>query len=259
MKLSIKRNKSAFIGIACGVLCALCVGAYVTQVDAQAEAAQAEILARYGGDQIEVCVAKRDIAAGQTITDSDIEQKLWIATMLPVDAVTVKSDAIGQQVGSSILAGEVISKIRFGFDSASIDVPAGMVALSVPANPVQTVGGALSPGMSVDVYAVGGSSTSRIASGVGVIETCANSGNSGSNAWVTLALPPDKVAEMVSAAENLELHFALPSEVGMEELSADVSGQVDEDDFAELVANDSQNADIADAAGNVAGGVQEAV
>lgn len=212
MKLSIKRNRTALAAISCGILCAACVGLYVSQVDEQAHAAQAEMLARYGGDQVEVCVAKRDIAAGQTITDGDIETKMWIAALLPADAITSKSDAVGQQVGSSILAGEVVSGARFGFDSASIEVPDGMMALSVPARAVQAVGGALDPGMNVDVYAVGASSTVRIAAAT-VLETCASEGSSSSSStWVTLALPPDKIPEMVSAAENAELYFVLPSE-----------------------------------------------
>lgn len=211
MKLTLERNKPAVIAAACGLLCAACVGMYMADVDGQAHAAQSEMLARYGGDQVEVCVAKRDIAAGQTIADGDIETKMWIATLLPADAVTAKADAVGQQVGSSILAGEVVSQARFGFASSSIEVPDGMVALSVPARAVQAVGGALAPGMSVDVYAVGANATARIASSVPVLETCADAASASSASWVTLALAPEKVPEMVSAAESTELYFVLPS------------------------------------------------
>ena len=52
-------------GIACGVLCAACVLAYLTSVRGEADAARAEALARYGGEQVEVCVARRDVAAGE--------------------------------------------------------------------------------------------------------------------------------------------------------------------------------------------------
>lgn len=211
MKLTLERNKPAVIAAACGLLCAACVGMYMADVDGQAHAAQSEMLARYGGDQVEVCVAKRDIAAGQTIADGDIETKMWIATLLPADAVTAKADAVGQQVRSSILAGEVVSQARFGFASSSIEVPDGMVALSVPARAVQAVGGALAPGMSVDVYAVGANATARIASSVPVLETCADASSASSASWVTLALAPEKVPEMVSAAESTELYFVLPS------------------------------------------------
>lgn len=206
-----KRNRSAVAAVACGLLCAACVALYIAQVDEQAHAAQAEMLARYGGDQVEVCVAKRDIAAGQTITDGDLEMRMWIAALLPAEAVCAKADAVGQQAGSSILAGEVVSKARFGFESSAIEVPDGMVALSVPARAVQAVGGALAPGMSVDVYAVGAASTARVAASAKVLETCATEVSSSAGSWVTLALPPEKIPEMVSAAENTELYFVLPS------------------------------------------------
>lgn len=109
------------------------------------------------------------------------------------------------------MAGEVVSQARFGFATSSIEVPEGMVALSVPARAVQAVGGALAPGMSVDVYAVGANATARIASSVPVLETCADAASASSASWVTLALAPEKVPEMVSAAESTELYFVLPS------------------------------------------------
>ena len=46
-------------------------------------ARRADALARYGGDQVEVCVAKRDIAAGETVDSGAIETRLWVADLLP--------------------------------------------------------------------------------------------------------------------------------------------------------------------------------
>lgn len=213
-----KRNRSMIIGLICGLGCALCVGLYIASVDEQAKTAQAEILARYGGEQVEVCVARRDIAAGETLADSDIETKTWIAALLPADAISVRGDAVGQQVGSTILAGEVISSKRFGFETADIEVPEGMSAISVPAKDVQAVGGALKAGMRCDVYAIGANATSKLASSVLVLTTSSteDSASSQSTTWVTLAVEPSRVEEMVSAAQNLDLYFVLPSSVNSE-------------------------------------------
>lgn len=209
-----KRNRSAAIGIAFGLLCAICIGIYIMHVDEQANAKQAEMLAKYGGDQIDVCVAKRDIVAGSTILDGDIETKTWIATLLPANAMTEKSEVVGKRVGSTILAGEVISESRFGFESADIDVPDGFVAVSVPSREVQAVGGAIAAGMATDVYAVGASSTTRIAAAVQVLATSmsSDSTNASASAWITLAVKPEIVQELVSAAETMEIYFTLPSE-----------------------------------------------
>ena len=200
------------IGLVCGLGCALCVGLYTMQVDEQAHAAQAEMLAKYGGDQIDVCVAKHDIPAGQVITEGDIETKTWIASLLPQNAITDRSNAVGKQVGSTILAGEVISPSRFGLESADIEVPEGLSAISVPIEDVQAVGGALKPGMTADVYATGANSTSKIATSVLILATSMTSDNASSRgAWLTLAIKPSRAEEMVSAAQNLELYFVLPS------------------------------------------------
>ena len=64
-----KRSRTTIIGIACGLACAACVFAYAQGVRGEADAARAEALARYGGEQLEVCVAKRDIAAGESPDD----------------------------------------------------------------------------------------------------------------------------------------------------------------------------------------------
>lgn len=188
---------------------------YIASVDEKVNATQAEMLAKYGGDQVEVCVARRDIAAGEILTDSDIETKTWIAALLPADAVSVRGDAVGKQVGSTILAGEVISSRRFGLESADIDIPDGMSAISVPAKDVQAVGGALKAGMRCDVYAIGANATTKLASSVLVLTTSStqDSSSTSSTIWVTLAIEPNRVEEMVSAAENLSLYFVIPSSV----------------------------------------------
>ena len=75
-----RRNKTAAAGAICGVLCALCVLGYTQSVRGEAERARADALARYGGDQVEVCVAKRDIAAGETVDSGAIETRCGLPT-----------------------------------------------------------------------------------------------------------------------------------------------------------------------------------
>lgn len=210
-----KRNKTTVIGIVCGVLCAACVFAYTQSVRGEADQARREALARYGGDQVEVCVAKRDIAAGETVDGSAIETRLWVADLLPAEAIRSASDVVGTKASSMLLAGEVLSKRRFQAEGSSIDVPNGQVAISVPAKDVQAVGGAVAAGSVVDVYATGGSDTQALARGVRVLAISVGGGEaSGSSAakvsWVTIAVDADKAEEMVAAAQKTELYFTLP-------------------------------------------------
>ncbi len=214
-----KRNKTLIIGIVCGVACAACVLMYTQGVRGEVDQARADALARYGGDQVEVCVAKRDIAAGETVDASAVETKLWVADLLPAGAVRSASEVVGTKASDLVLAGEVLSDRRFASGASKIDVPAGMCAISVPAKDVQAVGGAVCAGDSVDVYATGDSSTRSIARSVQVLATSAGASESSSSSsssskvsWVTLAVKSDQVEELVAASQKTELYLVLPGE-----------------------------------------------
>lgn len=207
-----KVSKSTLVGVICAVCCAACVALYLAHVNQQAESERAEALARYGGEQIEVLVATRNIAAGETVTEGSVDVQLWLADLLPEGAVTSADEVVGKQLGSSILKGEVVSTQRLSKTSSDFEVPEGMAAVSVPTRDVQALGGAVQPGMSVQVYATGASSTSLLIKDALVLETSlADSGSltSSSSAWVTLAVPAESVQELVAAAQNLELYFVL--------------------------------------------------
>lgn len=209
-----KRSKSTIAGVACALACMACVGLYMGQVDAEAQAYRREAMERYGGEQIEVCVAARDIAAGETIGEGALETRTWLAALLPEGAMASSAEVVGRQAGSSILKGEVVTAKRLEASQASLQVPDGLVAVSVPAREVQAIGGALAPGMRADVYAIGATSTSKLLSEALIVATSASSAElSGSSglSWVTLAVSPSAVEELIAAAEAMELYFVLPN------------------------------------------------
>ncbi len=210
-----KQKQMTAVAIGCGVACAACVAVFMASVQGQADAARAEALARYGGEQVEVCVATRDIAAGERVDLSAVETKLWVADLLPEDALRSNGDAVGNVATSSILKGEVVSAKRFESARDSLDIPAGKEAVSVPAKAVQAVGGAVRPGMSIDVYSAGDTTTTAIARSVLVLATSV--GESGSlvsseSGWITLAVAPEKVQEIITASNKTSLHFVIPGE-----------------------------------------------
>ena len=203
------------ISIICGFLCATCVFLYLQGVQGQVQEARAEALARYGGEQLEVCVATRDIGAGETVDAAAVQMKMWLVDLMPDDVARSLEEVVGKRVSSPILKGEVVSQRRFESTDSALEVPQGFTAISVPAKDVQAVGGAITPGMKVDLYATGGSSTQLIGQGVAVLATNASMGGSGANdamAWITIAVEPASVQEVVSAAQNLQLYFALPNQ-----------------------------------------------
>lgn len=54
------KSKRIAISLVMGVLAALLCMVYGSSIRSQAEQVQAETLAKYGGDRVEVCVAARD-------------------------------------------------------------------------------------------------------------------------------------------------------------------------------------------------------
>ena len=208
-----KRSKTAIWGILCGLLCAASVFLYTQNVADEATTARAEALARYGGEQLEVCVATRDITVGEKIDASNVTIKLWIADLLPEGAVRSFSDIAGKQATSTILAGEVVSRKRFEETATKIEIPYGFSALSVPAKDIQTVGGSIGAGMYVDVYATG-VSTELLARNILVLSTSVESAEKRGNtsiSWVTLAVRPESVQEIITASQKMELYFVLPA------------------------------------------------
>lgn len=208
-------KKAAMLGgIVSGILCVLCILAYTYFVYKDADSARAEAMSRYGGEQVEVVVASRDLYPGEMLSGSNTTKKLWVSDLLPEEALTNTEDVQGQQLSSTVLKGEVVSAKRFHNDAVDIEIPQGKVALSVPAKDVQAVGGAISAGSYVNVYATG-TQTTCLDENVLVLATN-TSGSDDSSAqeqvsWVTLAINPEKSQEYVTASQSMDIYFALPA------------------------------------------------
>lgn len=206
-------KKGALVaGLLCGAVCAVCVFSYASLIRGEADSARAEAMERYGGEQVEVLVATKDIYPGETLNSSNSTTKTWLSDLLPEECISTLGDVKDAQVSSMIVKGEAISKRRFDSSAASIDVPEGCVALSVPAQDVQTVGGSLCAGCLVDVYATG-SQTACIGKNILVLATNVEGGNSSKSkvSWVTLAVPLDQSQEFVTASQSMDIYFVLPA------------------------------------------------
>lgn len=207
------KRSALFAGLLSGVLCAGCVFAYSALVRGEADAARAEAMQRYGGEQVDVLVAKRDIYPGETLDASNAEQKTWLSDLLPNGCISSFDEVKGVQATSLIISGEAIAQQRFESGGSGIEVPQGCVALSVPAQDIQTVGGALTAGDVVDVYATG-STTTCIGKGISVLATNADHSTGGKTkvSWVTLAVPVEQSQEFVTASQSMDIYFVLPAQ-----------------------------------------------
>ena len=204
-------RKMAILGLLSGLICALAVFVFTGEVQAQADSERAAALERFGGEQVEACVATADIAAGETVNSSNVTTKVWVADLLPDDPVAY-ADAIGRQATSPIVAGEVLSRKRFDENAEHIDVPEGLSAVSLPAEDVNAVGGAVERGMKVDVYLANSETAKPLAKDVLVLSTSAGAATGGGKkiAWITVAVDAARVQEFVSAAHKGNLYFTIP-------------------------------------------------
>ena len=213
-----RRRVHLAIGALCGALCVAGILAYAADLRADVDQERSEALARYGGEQVEILVATDDIAVGDMLDTTNAEKRLWLSELVPDDAISDHADVAALPVTSPIYAGEVVLRHRFDErEEVALQVPDGKCAISVPSKAVTAVGGSLRPGSKVDVYSVSGSATDLLASRVLVLSTSTTSEEKDANrksdvTWVTLALDPAMVEEVITASQKSELYFALPSE-----------------------------------------------
>lgn len=207
-------RRRLIISIACATLAALAMLAYASSVRASEKAARDDALARYGGEQVEVYVAAHDLAAGETIDTSDVKRMPWLVDLLPADCIPSDEDIAGSVVGSTILANEPVSRQRLGSTGTDVSVPPGLCAVSIPMQDVQAVGGAVRSGSLVNLYADTGSGVGLLGENLLVLAT--NGGSAGASgtrstlSWVTLAVTPDSVQELLAASQSGTLFLTLP-------------------------------------------------
>lgn len=208
------KKRMLIVAICSGLICAICVFFYTEMVYAEADSKRSEALQRYGGEQVEVLVATRTIHPGETLDISNCTKKTWLSDLLPEDALLDLDDAESRQATSLILEGEVVSKSRFNNETKELDIPAGLVAIALPAEEVQAVGGSIIAGSRVDVYATG-NQTTCLGKNLEVLATSAGEDESSSRSkitWVTLAVKPEKSQEFVAASQSMKIYFTLPSD-----------------------------------------------
>ena len=164
------KSKRIAISLVTGVLAALLCMVYGSSIRSQAEQVQAETLAKYGGDRVEVCVAARDIDVGETLDETNVITQEWLTSLLPRDAATELRQVRGDVTTSRIPKNAVICNVYTKAESRKLEVPKGKVAVSVAVDAEHSVGGATGVGSYVDVYVQKDGVTDRLC-GAHVIDT----------------------------------------------------------------------------------------
>ena len=245
-----KRTSRLLLSVGTGLMAAALAWGYGSLVRAEAEQAQREVLAAYGGDLVVACVASREIAPGEVLDEANVQEEEWVASLLPKDAATSLEEVVGERATSSIPARAVLNPVYFEQDDRAIEVPEGMVAVSVPSDEERSVGGAVTPGDAVDVY-VSNAGVADLLCRAQVIDTSARAEKTenSSIAWVTLAVEPERVAEVLAATAKGTISLVLPGTLDEgEEAEAEEAARAEEPADEGDAADDATASDTPDVA-----------
>lgn len=108
--------------------------------------------------RVPVVVASRDLDTSAPLADSDLRTRSFPADAVPAGALREIAEAVGKYLRSPIGAGQLIVATSLADDAAvfatGIEPPTGMRAIALPVSASNALGGALVPGLRVDVIAV---------------------------------------------------------------------------------------------------------
>lgn len=223
-----KRGVRLAISVASGILAFALASWYGASIRAEAARERQELLAAYGGDVVSVCVATRDVDAGELIDEGDIELTECVAGLLPADSATSIDEVVGKRATSNIPARAVLCPAYFQERGGTLEVPEGMVAVSVPVDSAHAVGGTLACGDTVDVYLAGTGIADRVCRAQVIATSVDETGETSADlSWVTVAVAPDRVSELLAATAKGSVSLVVPGS-NVEGLDEEASSDADE-------------------------------
>lgn len=218
-----KQRKQAYMAIACGILAVLCVFAYTATIKSEASMARAAAVQRYGGERVRVLVATETIPIGSAIDASNASEQEWLVDLLPQGQAAQSYEELdGLVAQAEIRRNEPVLLERVGDGSSRITVPDGLAAASVASDDVLAVGGAIRAGSVVDVYVESTSGEiSMIGEHILVLETSTLEESKDKQiSWVTLAVKPSSVSDLIAASAKGTIHFVLPGSSAANQVSS---------------------------------------
>lgn len=209
------KRKPLLLALLLAVLAGGCAFLFFQNARQSADAAHQQLLSKYGGEQVAICMARRNLEPGETVRARDVEVKHTLASLVPEGCFTTPDDIIDKTITACVVKGEAFVKRRFVADDTAMRVPLGFVAISVPLRSSSVALDLVKPGARVNVYATGEQSSVLLAQRVLVLASAsANQKSESAGAlasWVVVAVPQSKAQEFVSASKKTQLTVVLPS------------------------------------------------
>ena len=200
---------------------------------ALALAAAAALLLVSDRGQQQVLILTRDVPAGHRIAEADLQGKSIERGAVPPGAIADPGAAAGRYARGPLPAGQYLVSGNLGREAArslaesSIELPSEWALVALPMEFEYALGGALTPGQAIDVYAVvkrSGGPAEMLAPGARLIDVRSNDGQSLALApgpgtdpdepigSVLIALPRALLADIIARIEDS--NFVLSSSTG---------------------------------------------
>ncbi|MBK5211405.1 MAG: hypothetical protein JJE36_03735 [Coriobacteriia bacterium] len=218
-------DKRATLGVVFGLCALVAAGGFVWGITTSSERDNRILFERYGGDIVEVCVATKDIKAGELISDKEIKTKSWVASLLPEKAVLGRNRLAirNKRASEHIVKGEPISLLRVKDNANKMDeIPEGCTAITLQTDPVRALGGQAKAGMYVTLLDTSDTDrTSILAEHVEVLVsstetdskrsgTLIGSSSAPDITWITLSIPDELVAQVAAASSANATYIVMP-------------------------------------------------
>lgn len=242
------------VAIGCAILAVALMAGYAASIRGEASEQRRGALERYGGETATVLVATKDIVRGEVFSERNVEAVEWLVDLLPEGALVDPASLMGKSSSSAIARNTPLAMVDVSAQDTPLEVPSGLVAVSVPCSNESAVGGSLSAGSVVDIYVVSGDAARLLCQGVEVIATNAD-GTAARLSWATVALDPSETEAVIAASSIQRLYFALPSDEELKRRAQVVAPTDSVPAIPEAGVSDG----ISDAEGQPAPGVGEPV
>lgn len=205
-----RRRARVATSVVCGVAAALLAmgGAQSARTEAQRE--RSELLERYGGEVASLVVARRELASGSVVSETDVEERDWLADLAPEGAFTSVGDIVGTRLTSSVAKGAPLTRLSVASGEGDVEVPEGRVAISARVGERVGIPADVASGARVLVYEAAGDGVRLVCADALVLGGSA--GRSSSDASITLAVYPDEVSGVLAASAAGTLRVALPAD-----------------------------------------------
>ena len=158
----------------------------------------------------DVVVVVRDVDVPRPLVESDVEVRSVSVGLVPDDAVRRREDVVGLIPRAPLLRGQIVVARAVSDElatfSSGLTVPSGLHAVAIPVSAVNAVGGAIAPGVHVDVLAIpilgrapAGRTSELLASAVIVLDVRGESGAAFVRRDASVTVMSDRIASVVIA------------------------------------------------------------